>query len=142
MPRLSHASASSLPSSSKGRSTSLPSILQPFISLFTSQFLQNRSQRCQHTRSWCVRTSRRDGDRFRNRHVHNFVVLRDVYFFVFQMFDLTLWARKTTTYTTAPRTEDRFRNPTPCPFLLLTWQLSFGHPLIVVESSFTDPVHA
>ena len=64
------------------------------------------------------------------------------YFFVFQMFDLTLWARKTTTYTTAPRTEDRFRNPTPCPFLLLTWQLSFGHPLIVVESSFTDPVHA
>ena len=61
------------------------------------------------------------------------------------MFDLTAWALKTAACTIVPHTEYRLRNPIPSHhffFFFLHGNCAFGYPLMVVEGSFTDPVHA
>ena len=89
----------------------------------------NCSHRCQHARSRCVRTANGQGDRFCNRHVHNFVVLFD-FEVRLPVFDFTARARKTTACTIALRTEYSFRDPIPCPSILVlhAWQVCFQIP--------------
>ena len=53
------------------------------------------------------------------------------------MSDLTALARKTTAYSTAQRTEYRFRH-----LFILLGNCGFGYPLVNVESSCTYPVNA
>ena len=87
--------------------------------LFIGCLVQNCSHGCQHARPRCVRSSEGPGDRVRNRHVHSFVVLRDVLLLGFPMFVLTVLARQTTACTIAPHMGHCFRKPVRCPSLLL-----------------------
>ena len=128
-----HSSTTSSPPSTKSRSIGLPSSptlrFLVYTSLSVCVFCKTAATVVKHARTRCVRTAQGHRDRFCNRHVHNVVgILRS--FLLLAMFYLTALARKTTAYSTAQRTESRFRSPNPCPslLLLLARQLCFRVP--------------
>ena len=115
----------------KAEAQVLPSIHQPFISLFAHHFVFASLQPLLSTCTYAVCANRRRAERSLLRSPCSRLRLRGILrcsFLRLPMFDLTVWARKTTAYSTAQRAEYRFRNPKPCSSLLLVRQLCYRKP--------------